>query len=220
MRKITLFILLILLIKNLDVYADIISDSKILLKEFVTYSQSVTTSQNFQNEKSVIIPGAGSSFNYGAYQIVQIIGESIGGEVSSSTNFALSSGYSSNPAMPPTPELTIISLNPQNLTKVYQSPAIQIEIKAAGGDATSLQYQYNIDGQLKQDWYSSNIYAWEISDADIGKSHLIEVKVKDSPGRIATAQSKIFILHKPIEPPSRSRPRRCGGKGQPPCAAD
>lgn len=174
---------------------------------------------NFQLKKSVIVPGAGSSFKYAVYQLVQIIGEAIGGESSSSANFSLSSGYFSDPLSPPSPELTIISITPANLSKVYQSQSIQIDVKAAGGEVASLQYQYSIDGQLKQDWIISNIYAWGISSSDVGKSHLIEAKAKDSFGRIASAQSKIFILHKPIEPPARSSPRRCGGKNQPPCAA-
>ncbi|MEW6008875.1 MAG: hypothetical protein AB1629_04495 [Candidatus Omnitrophota bacterium] len=172
---------------------------------------------NFQLKRRTIVPGAGSSFKYGIHQLVQIIGETIGGESSSSANFSLSSGYFSYPETIPTPELTIVSISPANLTKIYQSQGILIEVKANGGDTPSFQYQFNIDSQLKQDWNTSNIYSWQISTSEIGKSHQIEAMVKDSLGRQASAQSKIFILHKPIEPPARSSPRRCGGKGQPPC---
>ncbi len=57
-------------------------------------------------KKSIIISGSGNSYQLNAYTVTTIIGESIGGESSSSANFALSGGFLSNPQTIPGSDTT------------------------------------------------------------------------------------------------------------------
>ncbi|MBU2541832.1 MAG: fibronectin type III domain-containing protein [Candidatus Omnitrophica bacterium] len=259
------------------------------------------TTDVFQLKKSTIVSGAGNTYRLDTYNLTAIIGEAIGGQSSNSANYALSSGYMSDPqtipgfdSTPPTTpvviddgdyttssstlhaswsaedpeseiaqylysvpgivdwtsagldtEITLTSLGlkhgqtyyfeviaknnagissevgmsdgitvnlsepiililiPENLSKVYAEDQLDIQVAASDSDGDTLEYQIIIDGEIKQDWSHSRIFSWTINAEEAGKVHIITANVRDGNGAVVSKQSKVFILHKPINPPLR-----------------
>jgi len=96
--------------------------------------------------------------------------------------------------------IAINFVTPKHLSKVYATTSVKIEVAASGN---ALQYQFLIDGQIKQDWSINKVYLWNCSESDIGKTHLIVAKVKNTLGQMGTVQAKVFLVHKPLNPPVR-----------------
>lgn len=98
-----------------------------------------------------------------------------------------------------TPEIS--QFTPLDRSMFTEADTLKIEITAKDSDGNVLEYQYLVDGQVKQSWTSSASYNWQTQNGDFGE-HKIKVQVRDDIGAMSESpERKIFIFRKPIGPP-------------------
>ena len=95
----------------------------------------------------------------------------------------------------------IASVTPAVGSKYYEQDPVTVTVAASDPNGDALQYQYKVNGVIKQAWTSSSTYSLATADRNYGEK-VIDVEVKDAPGAITSSQTKIFFLHKPKEPPA------------------
>ena len=91
----------------------------------------------------------------------------------------------------------IASINPADGTLFYEGDSVAISIT---GYLVGVQYQFSIDGVIKQSWSSSSTYN-RVTNSQLFGKHKIKVEVKNSFGS-AYKEAEVYILKKPISPPS------------------
>ena len=116
------------------------------------------------------------------------------------TNFAFAGD---DPRIGPPPKMhchppRITSVTPTDGSAFYESSEILISL-TAHSFCPPLQYQFSIDGIIKQAWSGVSSYTWVTTSQDIG-IHTIKVEVKDRGGQ-DTKEVEVYIFRKPIPPP-------------------
>lgn len=94
----------------------------------------------------------------------------------------------------------IISVTPPDGSIFYESDTIVISSTVKDTDPSPLEYQFSLDGIIKQVWSGLSNYSWLSSSQDRG-SHNIKVEVRDVGGQ-ESKQAEIYILRRPIAPPA------------------
>lgn len=92
----------------------------------------------------------------------------------------------------------IKNITPQDGSTFYEDGTILISVVVNDIDPSPLEYQFSIDGIIKQTWSDKSDYSWSTTETDKG-SHNINIEVRDIGGG-DTKQIEIYILRKPIEP--------------------
>jgi len=93
----------------------------------------------------------------------------------------------------------ISSSSPLDGATFYENDSVLISVMVNDIDPSPLEYQFSIDGIIKQAWSSlSTSYSWITSLQDKG-SHNIKVEAKDAGGQ-DSKEMEIYILRKPIPP--------------------
>ncbi|MDP2905075.1 MAG: hypothetical protein Q8O22_02070, partial [Candidatus Omnitrophota bacterium] len=72
-----------------------------------------------------------------------------------------------------------------------------VSISATGtNDASAVEYQFSIDGAVKQAWSKDPVYKWT---GQAGR-HTIKIEVKNSKGN-DSKQAEVYVYRKPVSPP-------------------
>ena len=95
----------------------------------------------------------------------------------------------------------ITSVAPIAGSKYYEQDPVTVTVVASDPNGDALQYQYKVNGVIKQAWTGSSTYSLTTADRNYGEK-VIDVEVKDAPGAVTASQTKIFFFHKPKEPPT------------------
>ncbi|MDP2906084.1 MAG: discoidin domain-containing protein [Candidatus Omnitrophota bacterium] len=88
----------------------------------------------------------------------------------------------------------IISFIPQDGAGFNEVEVVSISATVAN-DASAVEYQFSIDGAVKQIWSKNPIYKWT---AQPGR-HAIKVEVRNSKGN-DSKQTEVYVYRKPIAP--------------------
>jgi hypothetical protein len=96
----------------------------------------------------------------------------------------------------------INNIAPENGTLFQTGDAVSILITASDLDFDVLQYQFSIDGQVKQAWGASALYNWATTSSDKGR-HTIKCEVRDNQGGAATKEIYLTGFRRALGPPSR-----------------
>ena len=95
----------------------------------------------------------------------------------------------------------IINVNPSDGTTYIEGiTSILITITAQDEDGDSLQYQFSIDGEIKQSWTVSPSHNWTITQNDTGV-HTITAEVRDGNAGTDSQEVDICIFLSAINPP-------------------
>ena len=96
----------------------------------------------------------------------------------------------------------IASVTPAAGSSYYEQASVTVAVTASDPDGDALQYQYKVNGVVRQAWTSFSTYALASLDRNYGEKVVI-VEVKDPSSATASSQTKIFFMRKPKEPPVR-----------------
>jgi hypothetical protein len=93
------------------------------------------------------------------------------------------------------PEITGIS--PSDGTTFYGNDTILISSTVNDTDPSPLEYQFSIDGIIKQPWSSQASFIWTQGSSG---SHNLKIEVRDAGGQ-DSEEAENFIFRKPLSPP-------------------
>jgi hypothetical protein len=91
----------------------------------------------------------------------------------------------------------IDSITPADSAALYENSTVVISVAAGNTGPSLVEYQFSIDGVILQAWSGQSTYSWSTT---AGK-HTLKVEVKDTGGE-DSRQSEVFVLRRPIAPPS------------------
>jgi hypothetical protein len=95
--------------------------------------------------------------------------------------------------------LKITDITPADGASFYESDIVSISPTLNTTDTSSLEYQFSIDGVIRQAWSTLSSYSWTPTSQDKG-SHNIKVEVRDISGQ-DTRDVEVYIFRKPLSPP-------------------
>lgn len=93
----------------------------------------------------------------------------------------------------------ILSVNPVDGSRFYENDSILINATVNSDNSSPLEYQFSIDGVVKQAWSEIQNYTWSPIPTDKGIRN-IKIEVRNASGQ-DTRQTEIYVLRKAIEPP-------------------
>jgi len=96
----------------------------------------------------------------------------------------------------------ITSFTPPDGAKYYEEEDVQCEIEADDLDGDLLEYQFVIDGVVKQGWSAATTYTWSTSKGDSGQ-HTLVGEVRDGYGGKASDISEIYLYVEPVALPTQ-----------------
>ena len=94
----------------------------------------------------------------------------------------------------PPPKIT--SVTPTEGATFYESGSIIISSTLSSTGSSPLEYQFSIDGIIKQAWSAQANYTW----AATACSHKIKTEVRNISGQDGK-EAEIYVFRKPIPPP-------------------
>jgi len=92
---------------------------------------------------------------------------------------------------------SIVSFVPQDGAKFYEGEVIELEAQAVDLDGGFVEYQFMLDGSVKQSWSSVSTYNWNTSQGDTGE-HTLTVETRDNYGGKTTLDAEVYIYVEPI----------------------
>ena len=92
---------------------------------------------------------------------------------------------------------TINSISPPLGPGLYAGDTLTISASVTDADPSPLEYQFSIDGAIKQGWSATATFPWSTTSGMAGP-HTITVEVRDAGG----AASKTQMLYLYLKPPS------------------
>jgi len=92
----------------------------------------------------------------------------------------------------------ITGVTPVDGSSFYEDDTISIFPTVNDQDPSPLEYQFLIDGIIKQAWSNSSSYGWTPSSQDIGVCN-IKVQVRDTGGE-DTIETEVYVFRKPLLP--------------------
>lgn len=90
---------------------------------------------------------------------------------------------------------TIQSISPMPSPSLYADNLITLSASVTDTDPSPLEYQFSVDGVVKQAWSTTTSYPWATTSAMAG-SHTIKVEVRDTGGVDAKTQT-LYLYHTP-----------------------
>lgn len=94
---------------------------------------------------------------------------------------------------------TIIDILPHPSAALYAGNSLTISASVTDPDPTPFEYQFSIDGQVKQPWGSTATYLWNTT-ASMSGAHVILLEVRDAGGAASRSQS-VYLYQKPPSQP-------------------
>lgn len=91
----------------------------------------------------------------------------------------------------------ILDIQPPDGSTGYPEDTIILSINAEDKEGNNLQYQFSVDGEIRQPWSGSPTYNWVILPSDAGL-HTIKTEVTDGIGEIQFQSAEVYIFLKPI----------------------
>jgi len=89
----------------------------------------------------------------------------------------------------------IISFIPQDGAGFNEVEVVSVSATVTN-DVSAVEYQFSIDGTVKQAWSKDPVYKWT---AQAGQ-HTIKIEVKNSKGN-DSKQAEVYVYRKPVSPP-------------------
>lgn len=84
---------------------------------------------------------------------------------------------------------------------IEEGDTLEISVDAADpNESDILQYQFTVNGVVKQPWNSESSFSYTLEDGDIGLNR-ITVEVTDGLETVQTQEVEIYVFRKPIAPP-------------------
>lgn len=96
----------------------------------------------------------------------------------------------------------INTVTPADATGFYSEDLITLSAEANDPDKDDLQYQFSVDGEIKQPWNASPTYNWSSLASNAGL-HTIKTEVTDGKGGTASQSAEVYIFLKPIGLPGQ-----------------
>jgi hypothetical protein len=109
-----------------------------------------------------------------------------------------SEAYSASIILDTTPP-QITGISPKDRTTYYENDKILISPIVNNTDSSPLEYQFSIDGIIRQAWSNLSSYSWITISEDKG-NHNIKVEVRDIAGQDAE-EIELYIFRRPLSPP-------------------
>ncbi len=91
------------------------------------------------------------------------------------------------------------SISPPPSPGLYAGDGITVSASVTDIDPSPLEYQFSVDGVIKQAWSATTTYQWATTSAMAG-SHTIAVEVRDAGGATSKTQT-LYLYLKPPGPP-------------------
>ena len=76
------------------------------------------------------------------------------------------------------------------------------EIQADDLDGDLLEYQFVLDGVVKQGWSAATTYTWSTTEGD-GGQHTLAGEVRDGYGGKTSRESEIYLYVEPVALPTQ-----------------
>ena len=95
----------------------------------------------------------------------------------------------------------IASVTPVQGTFCYIGDPVSFATTASDADNDVLSYRYLVDGVQVKAWSGITTYTWTPQAAQVGP-RVIRVEVKDSPGAVVSQEHQVYVVRKPVAPPS------------------
>lgn len=93
----------------------------------------------------------------------------------------------------------IIQIDPADNSTFYENDIIPISLSINDADSSPLEYQFSIDGAIKQSWSAQSTYIWNAATNGI---HIIKTEIRDAGGQ-DTKEFEAYIFKKPIASPGQ-----------------
>jgi hypothetical protein len=97
---------------------------------------------------------------------------------------------------PDTTPPTINALSPQPGPTLYAGNTVTLSASVTDTDPSPLEYQFSVDGVIKQAWSATTTYQWVTTSAMAG-SHIITAEVRDAGGAVSKTQTLYLYLKPP-----------------------
>jgi hypothetical protein len=117
--------------------------------------------------------------------------------------FSADGTFTTAPPSDTTPP-TINSVSPQASPSLYAGDTLTVGVSVTDTDPSPLEYQFSVDGVVKQVWSTSQTYAWVTTSAMAGR-HTSTVEVRDAGGAVASSQT-LYLYARPPMPPVATPP--------------
>lgn len=91
-----------------------------------------------------------------------------------------------------------LSIEPKNNSTFLAGAKITIKATTIAPNSEKLEYQFSIEGSVRQTWSASNVYDWQTSDLDTGAAILM-CEVKDNKGLTASQNISYQIINPTVE---------------------
>ncbi len=95
----------------------------------------------------------------------------------------------------------ITSWTPAQGIFCYIGDPVSFTTMASDADNDALSYRYLVDGVQVKAWSGITTYTWTPQAAQLGR-RVIRVEVKDSPGAVVSQEHGVYVVRKPVAPPS------------------
>ena len=102
---------------------------------------------------------------------------------------------SGNDTTPP----IISSFSPDPNSFIYRGKTQQLSLSTSDSGDSSNEYQFSVDGTVKQSWSTKTSYSWDTSSLDT-KSYILKFEAKDQGGS-SSKTAKAYVLREPVSPP-------------------
>lgn len=100
------------------------------------------------------------------------------------------------------PTIVFFGPDPEVISGPYPGQTLNLKTEVIPADPSIIQCRFYIDRRLVQDWGSSYVYSWSLSEADAARKHTLVCQARNiQDTRLqARAVTYIYVYRRPIEP--------------------
>ena len=98
-----------------------------------------------------------------------------------------------------TPPPVISSYSPNPNSFIYKGKTQTLSLTTSDSGDSSNEYQFSVDGTVKQSWSSKTSYSWDTSSLDT-KAYILKFEAKDQGGS-SSKTAEAYVLREPVSPP-------------------
>ncbi len=95
------------------------------------------------------------------------------------------------------PVISSYSPNPNSF--IYKGKTQTLSLTTSDSGDSSNEYQFSVDGTVKQSWSSKTSYSWDTSSLDT-KAYILKFEAKDQGGS-SSKTAEAYVLREPVSPP-------------------
>ncbi len=93
----------------------------------------------------------------------------------------------------------ISSYSPNHDSFVYRDQTQQLSLTTSDSGDSSNEYQFSVDGTVKQSWSNKTSYSWDTSSLDT-KVYILKFEAKDQGGS-SSKTAEVYVLRESVSPP-------------------